>query len=87
LDNDFSWLNDLKSWSEKEVNAAFAYSLWAVENDTESLKDEVLAAKIMYYIHLDRLDEAKALLADVLAQKASLQSYCFTCCQEFLAAK
>ena len=87
IENDFTWLNGLKSWTEEEINAAFAYSLSVIGNESDVDKDEVLAAKIMYYVHSDRISEAKALLADVLGPKTNPLPNCFTFCQQALTSK
>jgi hypothetical protein len=87
LNGDFIGLDDLKSCSEQEVNDAFDYSLFLVRDDGEYFKDQILAAKVMYYIHLDHFSEAKQLLEGILAKKIGPPSLHFIPCQQALAAK
>ncbi len=71
LDLDVAWLGQLPSWSAEKIDAAFAYSLAAVADDTEWYQDEVRAAKIMYYVHTNRIAEARAAVAKLEQERGT----------------
>jgi hypothetical protein len=64
LDGNYTWLSGLKSASDDEINAAFAYSLSLVGGGFNYRTAAVAAAKVMHFIHLDRLPDARRTLAE-----------------------
>jgi hypothetical protein len=59
VDCDLKWLADLKSFSNHEVDEAFDYSMSLTAD-----KSNIAAAKVMHFIHLNRVGEARGILSD-----------------------
>jgi hypothetical protein len=55
LDCNLSWLDQLESISDDEVESAFEYSMSLVGNEVAN----VAAAKVMHFIHAGRPDRAR----------------------------
>lgn len=84
LDCDLGWLADLKSFSDTEVDDAFEYSMSLVSSKSSS--NNIAAAKVMHFIHLDRIAEAKQALAHFVQDGFSMDSD-LGICQRMLSTK
>jgi hypothetical protein len=73
VDCDLKWLADLKSFSDHEVDEAFDYSMSLI------VKSNIAAAKVMHFIHLNRVDEARRTLSDFVQRGFSQDSGLGTC--------
>jgi hypothetical protein len=83
LDLDLGWLADLKGLPDQEIDEAFAWSLSLVEAPS---RPNIAAAKVMHFIHLDRLADAKRALEGFIRQGFSLDSD-LRICEKILAAR
>lgn len=76
VDCDFKWCADLsKSFSSREVDEAFDYSMSLIGGKPSN----IAAAKVMYFVHLDRITEAKRLLDNFIQQGFSENSELAVC--------
>ena len=80
LDCDLKWCADLKSFSSHEVDEAFDYSISLVGGKPLN----IAAAKVMYFVHLDRITEAKRAL-DNFIQKGFSENSDLAVCKNILA--
>jgi len=82
VDCDLKWCADLKSFSIDEVDAAFDYSMSLIGSKSSN----IAAAKIMFFVHLNRLTEAKQVLDNFIQQGFPQESE-LAICKEILATK
>jgi len=73
----------LKGLPDQEIDEAFAWSLSLVEAPS---RPNIAAAKVMHFIHLDRLADAKRALEGFIRQGFSLDSD-LRICEKILAAR
>ncbi len=83
LDLDLGWVADLRNFSDREIDAAFAWSLSLVGAPSAP---NIAAAKVMHFIHLDRPADAQRTLDDFTRQGFSMDSDLGVCWQ-LLAAQ
>jgi hypothetical protein len=82
LDLDLGWVRNLKSFSDQEIDAAFAWSLSLVG---EQSTPNIAAAKVMHFIHLGRLADARRTLEDFSRQRIAMDSDLSVCAQVLAA--
>jgi hypothetical protein len=75
VDCDLKWCADLKSFSVDEVDEAFNYSISLVGGKPSN----IAAAKVMYFVHLNRIAEAKRVLDDFIQEGFSEKSELGVC--------
>jgi hypothetical protein len=83
VDCDLKWLADLKSFSDHEVDEAFDYSMSLVGGKSSN----IAAAKVMYFVHLNRIDEARRVLGDFMQRGFGQDSDNLAICESVLAEK
>lgn len=62
-------------FSDEDVNAAFNYSISLVSSEK---KADVAASKVMWFIHQEKHDKAKRVLANLLEQGTHMEGYMLT---------
>jgi hypothetical protein len=82
LDLDLGWVRNLKSFSDQEIDAAFAWSLSLVGKPS---RPNIAAAKVMHFIHLGRLADARRTFEDFTRQGISMDSDLSVCGQVLVA--
>jgi hypothetical protein len=82
LDLELGWVRNLKSFPDQEIDAAFAWSLSLVD---EQSAPNIAAAKVMHFIHLGRLADARRTLEDFMRQGISMESDLAVCEQVLVA--
>ena len=82
IDCDLSWLKNLRSLNDQEVNAAFEYAMSLLGEKSGG----VAAAHIMYFIHLDMIEKAKDTF-DKFVQEGFPVKYDLKIVQNILATK
>jgi hypothetical protein len=75
VDCDLTWLADLKSCSNNDIEEAFDYSLSLTRGKSAS----IAAAKVMCFVHLNRLGEARRALGDSIRHGFSQESELAVC--------
>ena len=83
LDLDLGWLADVRSFSDREIDDAFAWSLSLVGPQSAP---NIAAAKVMHFIHLDRPADARRALDGFVRQGLSLDSD-LGACERLLGAR